>query len=112
MRTRISTVPLLVALALAATAANAQAGRYHVYSCRTPSGQSAPTDGWSGSVAKGSAYDVYVRDSCASGGALVAALGDLTTHLADTDRATWAFETPAADRLVAATLWRAGDTAG
>jgi hypothetical protein len=109
---RISTITLTALLALVASSVDARAGQYHVYSCRTPSGQSAPVDGWSGSIAKGSAYDDYTRNTCAESGALIAALGDQTTHLADTDRAKWTLEIPATDRLVAATLWRAGDTVG
>jgi hypothetical protein len=60
--------------------ATARAGEYHVYACRTPSGGSAPTDGWSGSVE--GAYDNYAENTCGKGGALVAGLGDLTTHMA------------------------------
>jgi hypothetical protein len=56
-----------VAVALAATA-----GEYHVYSCRTPSGEVAPADGWTGSA--GPSYDDYATDTCATGGALTAAL--------------------------------------
>jgi hypothetical protein len=37
---------LAAGLALAVLAAGAWAGEYHVYSCRTPAGQVAPTDGW------------------------------------------------------------------
>ncbi|MGO9487618.1 MAG: hypothetical protein ACLQBB_01160, partial [Solirubrobacteraceae bacterium] len=75
---------------------------------RTPSGAAAPVDGWSGTLAPGGAYDDYVKNTCAEGGALVAALGNATTHLAYTDRSTWAFEAPAYATLVNATLWRAG----
>lgn len=99
---------LLAATAVLAFPQVARAGQYHVYSCRTPSGGAAPTDGWVGSIAPGGAYDDYVKDTCAEGGSLVAALGDATTHLAYSDRATWSFEPPAFDTLVAATLWRAG----
>ena len=56
MRTR--KIALVALLALLASPAASSGGQYHVYSCRTPSGVSAPVDGWSGSVAKGSAYDV------------------------------------------------------
>src|SRR5437588_5222760 len=112
MTTRISKIAFVALLALAASSTAARAGQYHVYSCRTPSGQIAPVDGWSGSLAKGSAYDDYVKNTCAEGGALIAALGDQTAHLANTDRAKWAFEAPVTDRIIAATLWRAGDTAG
>jgi hypothetical protein len=92
----------------AAFAGSATAGQYHVYSCRMPDGEVAPVDGWAGSVEAGGAWDDYVEDTCGSGGALVAALGDATTHLAYLDRSTWAFEAPAFDRLVAARLSRAG----
>ncbi|HUH80345.1 MAG TPA: hypothetical protein VLZ06_03370, partial [Solirubrobacteraceae bacterium] len=34
----------------AVPASPAWAGRYHVYSCRTPAGAPAPTEGWEGSV--------------------------------------------------------------
>jgi hypothetical protein len=109
---RIFKSTALVILALALLAPCAQAGSYHVYTCRTPSGESAPADGWSGSVGAGGAYDVYTRNTCAEHGALIAALGDQTSHVVNTDRATWAFDTPSADRLKTATLWRAGDTDG
>ncbi len=105
-------VLLAVCIALAISAAAAQAGQYHVYSCRTPSGEIAPVDGWSGSVAAGGAFDDYAVNSCPEHGALVAALGDATIHQANVDRATWAFVAPVNTRLAAATLWRAGDTLG
>ena len=98
----------LAAPALPAPAAWAR--EYHVYTCRTPSGQSAPADGWTPSV-KG-AYDTYANDTCATGGALTAALGYLTTHIPNTDVATWMFSVPAGDALVSSALWRAGDADG
>jgi hypothetical protein len=101
-----------IALVLAVLAADARAGAYHVYGCRTPSGQPAPADGWTGSVATGGAFDQYARNTCADGGALVAALGDQTVHGANIDQATWRFAAPAGLSVVGATLWRAGDTAG
>jgi hypothetical protein len=108
-RVSLAGVLALVALGVMAFyASGAQAGDYHVYSCRTPSGQSAPADGWSASVAAGGAFDDYATNSCASGGALVAALGDQTLHAANVDKVTWAFEPPALETLVSATLWRAG----
>ena len=108
MTLRVLKGSFVVCLALAAVAGNAQAGQYHVYTCRTPSGASAPADGWSGSVALGSAPDDYTLNTCGEGGALIAALGDQTTHIAATDLATWAFEVPAGEGLAGLTLWRAG----
>lgn len=90
----------------------ARAGEYHVYSCRMPDGQSAPVDGWSGSVGAGGAWDVYALNTCGEGGALVAALGDATSHLANVDTASQVFSPPSVERVAAAKLWRAGDTAG
>src|SRR5438105_14475205 len=112
-----STQAALIALALAAAAlasgaADAWAGQYHVYGCRTPAGQPAPADGWSGSVAPGGAFDQYAKNTCAEGGALIAALGYATAHGAYIDKATWAFAAPPGQRIAAATLFRAGDDAG
>jgi hypothetical protein len=52
--------------------------------------------------------DDYAVETCAQGGALIAALGDQTSHFGNTDYAEWSFETPLWDRLAGATLWRAG----
>ncbi len=90
----------------------ARAGEYHVYSCRMPDGESAPVDGWSGSVGAGAAWDSYALNTCGEGGALVAALGDATSHIANVDTASQLFSPPAGERVAAAKLWRAGDTAG
>jgi len=92
--------------------ARATGGGYHVYSCRTPSGGVAPVDGWTKYVAPGGAYDDYAIDTCASGGALIAALGDTTVHAVEVDKASWTFNTPAGEAITGATLWRAGDTEG
>src|SRR2546421_7313777 len=106
-------------LAIAATGASlaivvpgAQAGYYHVYGCRTPAGQPAPADGWTGSVAPGGHFDQYARNTCAEGGALTAALGDATGHGVNGDRGQWVFTAPAGDAIAAATLFRAGGTGG
>ncbi len=108
----LASVVGMLALAMAcvlATAAIATAGQFHVYGCRTPSGAVAPTVGWSGSAS--GAY-VYAEDTCAKGGALVAALGDGLEHPSNTDIATWTFGAPSEEKLVGATLWRAGDADG
>jgi len=100
----------LAALVSLAVAPAAWAGKFHLYSCRTPAGESAPADGWSGSA--GPTYDDHATNTCASGGALIAALGDLTTHATNVDQASWAFSVPAGETMVGATLWRAGDADG
>jgi hypothetical protein len=107
---RLATGCVLAMAAAGAVAESAQGGAYHVYSCRTPAGQSAPADGWSGS--KTGAYS-YAEDTCSQPtGALVAALGDQPLRIANTDIATWAFGAPVGTTIAGATLWRAGDTAG
>jgi hypothetical protein len=107
---RILKGSLVTALALAALAAGAEAGQYHVYTCRTPSGESAPADGWSGS--KTGTY-TYAEDTCSQpAGGLVSRLGDEPVREANTDVATWAFAPVAGTTIVSATLWRAGDTDG
>jgi hypothetical protein len=85
------------------------AGTYHVYSCRTPTGAPAPADGWSGSVA---GAESLVEDTCAHGGALAALLREEPGRLANAESATWEFAPPAGERVVGATLWRAGDADG
>jgi hypothetical protein len=101
---------LAASLTLAALAASAHAGTYHVYSCRTPDGEVAPVDGWSGSVT--GAFG-YVEDTCSqAGGALLAALGDEPAREADADITTWTFAAPSGESIAAATLWRAGDVDG
>jgi hypothetical protein len=101
-------IVLSVTLAIASTG-TAWAGEYHVYSCRTPAGAVAPTEGWSGSVS-----GLYDSDpnGCETGGGLVAALNAGIAHPADTDLASWIFNAPPGDVIAAATLWRAGVTPG
>ncbi len=103
----VSLASLTAASGVAAIAdvGSAQAGQYHVYACRTPSGESAPADGWSGSTTGAGAV---AENSCSQGGALVAALRSQYLHLAGDDKATWVFSVPADATLTAATLWRAG----
>src|SRR5882757_3182096 len=99
----------IVGVALLVACPSASAGRFHVYSCRTPDGGVAPVDGWSGSA---TGTFSYATDTCPSGGAMLAGLGDQPSRTANTDTATWAFAPPQTDHLVAATLFRAGDAAG
>jgi hypothetical protein len=108
-RTKAALAASFALAMLAVLAASAHAGMYHVYSCRTPDGHAAPADGWVGSVAGTFAY---AEDTCASGGALVAGLGDEPVRSANTDFSTWAFGTPTGISIASATLWRAGDADG
>ncbi len=107
MAIAVSSVSIVLA---GAACAAAVAGEYHVYSCRTPAGAVAPTDGWTGSVV-GSGYD-HAKDTCSAGGALVAELDDAAKHGVGTDKAVWAFAAPTGEKIAGATLWRAGDNGG
>jgi hypothetical protein len=104
-----SVVALVASWAVAGGAGSAWAGEYHVYGCRMPDGQVAPTDGWSGS-ASGAA--VHAEDKCAKGGALVAELGEGVSHAVGTDIATWMFSGLPTEPVTKMTLWRAGDAEG
>jgi hypothetical protein len=95
-------VSLLLGVCLA-SAPPAGAGVYHVYSCRTPSGATAPTSGWSGSIDGSWMYD---PNSCASGGSLTGELSGEVAHPANASDAGWAFSAPAGTQIAAARLWR------
>jgi len=100
----------LATLALGSMPAGAQAGIYHVYSCRTPAGEAAPADGWSGSEA---GAEAHALNTCGQpNGALVAGLLEGVPRDANVATATWSFEGFAGARLVGARLWRAGDADG
>jgi hypothetical protein len=105
----LATVALATLCSLAAGPAGAQAGEYHVYGCRMPDGQVAPTDGWSKTT---SGVSVIAEDKCSKGGALVAALGDGVGYVVGTAIATWTFSAPPNEPVKKMTLWRAGDVEG
>jgi hypothetical protein len=108
----VATAALAAGGALVTTsvlATPAHAGEYHVYSCRTPTGQVAPTEGWSAPEHSG---DDTTSDTCEAGGGLVAGLDAHVAHPAVTDRATWSFEAPLGETVASATLWRAGEAVG
>jgi hypothetical protein len=104
-----ATVALAALCAAAMSAGSAQAGKYHVYSCRMPDGSVAPTDGWTESKAR--TWD-STPDTCGTGGALGAALSDGATHEVETDYARWTFSAPTGATITAATIRRAGDADG
>ena len=100
----------VLVVSCAAATLSALAGAYHVYSCRTPSGESAPADGWSGSAVGPESLD---QDTCSQpGGALIAGLRAGFARTTNSDSATWAFAPPTGEQISAATLWRAGDAEG
>jgi len=102
-------------LALAAMSAlgaptGAHAGIYHVYACRTPTGEVAPADGWT-PAARGAT--AVTENSCASPtGGLAAGFVEDHVSAVPEDVASWQFVPPAGERVAAARIWRAGDADG
>ncbi len=105
----LAAILALVALCALASATGALAGKYHVYSCRMPNGEVAPTDGWSGTP---STTTDPTYNTCSTSGALIAGLSDDSVHETNTDVATWVFDAPHNETIAEGTLWRAGDTEG
>lgn len=102
---------MLAALALAAPP-SARAGAYEVYSCRTPWGEAAPADGWSGSSNYVHPTAAVEENTCAQPvGGLVAALKEGGYPTRD-EEARWSLAVPAGLTAAALTVWRAGDTDG
>jgi hypothetical protein len=106
---RLAGLTAVACAVVLAWSTSAEAGVYHVYSCRTPSGGDAPTEGWR----ELKIGDARLEDSCGrSGGALVAGVTEQPTREADTDTASWGFEAPPGELIAGATLWRSGDADG
>ncbi len=91
--------------------APAAAARYHAYSCHTPYGEVASTEGWTGLT---SGPDAYAIDDCggASTYALTAALGGQVAHPANVSNALWMFTAAPDLTLAGATLYRHEGLAG
>ncbi len=95
-----ATLPLAIALTAPAVA---DAGVYHVYSCKTPGGRIVPVDGWS-LLQEGGAFSAPA-DGCAMGNGLGAALnGDFPQ--ASGARLGWRYTVPAGLELTGFRLWR------
>jgi hypothetical protein len=101
----------LAGLSLGLIPGVAAAGSYHVYSCHTPVGGVAPTDGWAGSA---SGLDADAIDDCAGTTtyALTAALNGQIAHAANTDYAVWTFTAAPGLTIEAASLYRYEGTPG
>ena len=105
-RTMRKTSPLLAVVLLFALAAEARAGSFHTYSCRTPSGATAPTEGWSSTLASPS---MEIRNSCAAGGELkVNFAGSVPAGAI----AGWRYTVPETLGIGRVRLWRSGGAAG
>lgn len=105
---RLAAVAVIAGCVLALASADiAAAGTYHVYACRTPSGATAPTDGWT--MSHNAPY-AYAGDSCAGGGSVSAVLDGAVSHPFG-DYANFSFHAPADTDIAAITLWRAATAA-
>ncbi len=92
--------------AFAAMATSAFAGSFHVYSCRTPAGATAPTDGWSSSLVTPQSS---IRNTCANGGEFHV---ELVGSVAPGTVAGWRFTASDATVVGRVRLWRSGGAAG
>ena len=108
-RTRVITraAASLAVLAAALTgvcAPAAYAGAYVVYSCTTPAGTPAPTDGWQASVS-GQPY-LIVDNTCGTNGVLQAAVPANYTYSAGAATAVWHWSAPSDTTLGRFRVWR------
>lgn len=96
----------LAAAALAAPSA-AEAGTYTVYSCKLPSGATAPTDGWT-HESYGVTWSTHQND-CERGGAMIAFLSGEHDQAAQNNLA-WRFSAPPGVTLGEFTVHRSSST--
>lgn len=99
-------VLLLIAAAIVCVAVAptpALAGSYKVYSCKTPSGSAAPTDGWS---ATGHAPFSSFSNDCTAGGSMRVVLGGLSQTVGASN-VGWGFDSGGM-RIVDYTIHRSG----
>lgn len=85
----------------------AMAGEYRVYSCMTPAGLPAPTDGWTGDRAL--SVDSQPLNYCPAGGALLAVLNPNHAQPANTAIVTWGWTAPPGSSIVGYRIWRSAD---
>lgn len=102
--TRASVLAGFAVCALAVGFADvAEAGTYHVYGCRTPSGGVSAVDGWR---VTGSGGAASYGSTCGSGGSMYAALDGSFSSSAG-DQASAIFAAPSNTDVAAVRLWRA-----
>lgn len=97
-------VVVVVTLGVAAVAV---AGEYRVYSCKTPSGMVAPTDGWAAD--RGNSVSSEPSNYCPSGGPLVAELNRSFGQPANTGIVTWGWSAPSGASIAAYRIWRSAN---
>lgn len=107
--------------ALLFCAPGSAAGVYHVFSCRIPYGaqagdvapvETAPGGGEeAGKWSPDATGAAQTSDRCTNKEALIATLQAGNMHI-EADVASWEFDAPAGESIVAARVWRAGDADG
>ncbi|UUY04114.1 hypothetical protein LRS13_00880 [Svornostia abyssi] len=108
LRVMLSVVAALPVLGtLGAT--DADAGVYRVYSCKTPAGNIAPTDGWTGTAI---APQTSPSNTCASGGSLTIALNAAIYNPATASMMSWRFSAPSGGTISAYRVWRNAQLTG
>lgn len=80
------------------------AGEYRVYSCKTPSGMPAPTDGWA--ATRGESVYSQPLNYCGSGGPLIAELNPAHAQPANTGLVTWGWTAAPGSTIAAYRVWR------
>lgn len=88
---------------------DAFAGSYRVYSCKTPAGNIAPTDGWTGTAI---APHTSPSNTCASGGSLTVALNAGVYNPATASMMSWRFDAPSGGTIAAYRVWRNAQLTG
>ena len=91
------------ALVFGCLAPQVWAGTYRVYSCKTPAGTVAPTDGW---AASSIAPFTSPNNGCAGGGSLNLALAPDISNPATSSLMTWRWEAPGGATIVSYRVWR------
>lgn len=81
----------------------ASAGTYRVYSCKTPSGLVAPTDGWTSSSI---APYTSPGNTCPAGGSLHLGLNPDVYNPATASLMTWRWDAPAGASISSYRVWR------
>ncbi len=102
---RCALLAVVVGVALGAWTGVATAGLYHLYSCRTPAGLAAPTDGWQSNTGGGA---VVVSDTCFTDGSLTIEIPSETSQAVGVSAGTWIYTAPPQTTMAAATVWRSG----
>ncbi|MBJ7329682.1 MAG: hypothetical protein JHC95_07290 [Solirubrobacteraceae bacterium] len=96
-------LPLVLACLSLVVCPAAHGGVYRVYSCKTPAGAVAPTDGWSAFSVAPLTTPV---NGCSGGGPLTLALNASTHNPAGHSLMTWRWDAPAGTSIASYRVWR------